>query len=90
MVYYKPVKITIDTSSLAGVIINKVVRYYSLPDSIMTNWGLAFTSKFLSSLCYYLKIKWKLSTAFFLQTDSQTERQNSSMEAYFCTFVNFE
>ena len=37
MVHYKPVKITIDVSGLAKVIINVIVRYYSLFDSIITN-----------------------------------------------------
>ena len=41
-------------------------------------------------LCYFLGIKKKLSTAFHPQTDSQTERQNSTMEAYLKAFVNWE
>lgn len=57
---------------------NVVVRHQGLPDSIV---------KFLSSLCYFLGIKF---TAFHPQTDGQTERPNSRMEAYLRTFVNFE
>ena len=90
MVFYKPVKVTIDAPSLTKVIINVVVRHHSLPDSIVTDRGLLFTLKFWSSLCYFLDIKRRLSTAFYLQTDGQTERQNSTMEAYLWTFVNFE
>ena len=37
MVYYKPVKVTIDALGLAKVIINMVVRHHSLSDSIVTN-----------------------------------------------------
>ena len=51
---------------------------------------MLFTSKFWSSLCYFLGIKKKLSTAFHPQTDGQTERQNSTMEAYLRAFVNWE
>ena len=82
MVHYKPVKITIDTPGLAKVIIDVVVRHHGLPDLIVTDRGLLFTSKFWSSLYYFLGIKRKLSTAFHPQTDGQTERQNSTMEAY--------
>ena len=83
MVHYEPVKVTIDTPGLAEVIIDVVVRYHGLPDLIVTDRGSLFTSKFWSSLCYFLGIKRKLLTAFYPQTDGQTERQNSTMEAYF-------
>ena len=90
MVYYKPVKVTIDTPGLAEVIIDIVVKHHGLPDSIVTDRGSFFTSKFWSSLCYFLGIKWRLSTAFHPQTDNQIKRQNSTMEAYLQAFVNFE
>ena len=90
MVYYEPVKVTIDAPGLTEVIINVVVRHHGLPDSIVTDRGSLFTSKFWSSLCYFLGIKRRLSTAFHPQTDGQTERQNSTMEAYLRAFVNFE
>ena len=90
MVHYKPVKITINTSGLAEVIINVIVRHYGLPDSIVTNQGLLFISKFWLLLCYFLGIKRKPSTAFYLQTDGQTERQNSTIKTYFRAFINFE
>ena len=90
MVYYEPVKVTIDAPELVEVIIDVVIRHHGLPDSIVTDRGSLFTSKFWSSLCYFLGVKRRLSTAFHPQTDGQTERQNSTMEAYFRAFVNFE
>ena len=82
MVYYKLVKVTIDAPGLAEVIINVVVRHHGLPNSIVTDRGLLFTSKFWSSLCYFLGIKRKLYIAFYPQTDGQTKKQNSMMKAY--------
>ena len=35
MVYYEPVKVTIDTPGLAEVIINVVVCYHRVPESIV-------------------------------------------------------
>ncbi len=90
MVHYKPVKVTINALALAEVIIKALVQYYSLPDSIVSDQGSVFTLKFWSSLCYFLGIKRRLSTTFHPQTDSQTERQNSTIKAYLQFFVNFE
>ncbi len=90
MVHYEPVKVTINASALAEVIIEVVLRHHGLSDSIVSNRGSVFTPKFWSSWCYFLGIKRKLSTAFHPQTDGQTERQNSTMEAYLREFVNFE
>ena len=90
MVHYEPVKLTIDASGLAGVIIDVVMSYHGLPNSIMTDRVFLFTSKFWSLLCYFLDIKRRLFTAFYLQTDGQTERQNSTIEAYLRAFVNFK
>ena len=90
MVHYKPVKMTIDARSLAEVIIDVAVCYHSLPELINTNRGSLFTSKFWLLLYYFLSIKRRLSTAFHLQTGSQTKRQNSTIEAYLQAFVNFK
>ena len=90
MVQYEPVKVTIDAPGLAKVILDVVVWHHGLSDSMVTDRGSLFTSKFWSSLCYFLGIKRKLSTAFHPQTDGQTEKQNSTMKAYLQVFVNFE
>ena len=43
MVYYKLVKIMIDASGLAKVIIDVVVQYLNLPNSIITDQVSLFT-----------------------------------------------
>ena len=90
MVHYKLIKVIINPPGLAEVIINVVVRHHRLSDLIVINQGSLFTLKFWSLLCYFLGIKRKLSTAFYPQTDGQTKKQNSTMEAYLRAFVNFE
>ena len=74
MVHHEPVKVTIYAPGLAEVIIDVVVRHHGLPDSIVTDRSSLFTSKFWSSLCYFLGVKRRLSTAFHPQTDGQTEQ----------------
>ena len=90
MVHYKPVKVIINAPGLVEVIINVVVRHHGLPDLIIIDRRLLFTSKFWSSLYYFFGIKRRLSTTFHPQIDGQTERQNSTMEIYLQAFVNFK
>ena len=72
MVYYKLVEITIDILSFAEVIINLVVKYYCLPNLIVTNRELLFKSEIWSLLYYFLSIKQKLYIIFNLQMDGLT------------------
>ncbi len=90
MVHYELVKVTINAPGLTEVILDVVVRYHGLLELIVSDWGLVFTSKFWLSLCYFLGIKQRLSTAFHPQIDSQTKRQNSTIKDYLQAFVNFQ
>ncbi len=88
IVHYKPVKVIINAPGLAEVIIDVVVYYHRVLELIVIDQGSLFTSKFWSMLCYFLEIKKKLFTTFYPQTNSQTKRQNSIIEAYLRAFVN--
>ena len=90
MVHYEPVLTTLDAEQLAAVLIETVIKYHGLPNFIVTDRGSLFTLKIWSSLCYYLNVKRRLSTAFYPQTDRQTERQNSTMKAYLQAYCWFE
>ena len=69
MVHYELVQTTINVSGVAEVIIDVIIWYHGLYDSIVSDWGSVLTSKFWFSLCYFLDIKQKLSTTFHPQTD---------------------
>ncbi len=90
MIHYKPVKVTIDALSLVKVIFDVVIQYYGFLDSIISDHSSVFTSKFCLLLCYFLEIKQRLFTTFYLQTDGRTKKQNSIIEAYLRVFVNFK
>lgn len=74
IVHYEPVKVIINVFALTKVIIDTVVRYHDLSDSIVSDWGSVFISKFWFLLYYFLMIKRKLSIAFQPQINDQTER----------------
>ena len=66
IVYYKPVKIIINSLGLAQVIIDFVIWHHKLLNLIMTNKSSLFTSKIRLLLCYFFGIKQQLSTTFRL------------------------
>lgn len=90
MIYYKLVKVIIDIPKLVKVIINRVVWYHNLPNLIVNNRSSLFNLKFWLSLFYFFEIKQKIFIAFYPQTDSHTECQNSTMKAYLQVFINFK
>jgi len=56
---------------------DRIFHYHGLPETITLERGLQFVSRFWKHLCSYLKIDLYLSTAFYLQRESQTERMNT-------------
>lgn len=83
MVYYKPIKVLIDAPSLTEVIIDIVIRYYSLPNSIISDQGPIFNSKFWFSQCYFLGIKQKSLLHF---TYKQTVKAKDKITLWQPTF----
>jgi transposase InsO family protein len=89
MAKYTPVCKTIDAADLANIFHDTIVMTFGPPTSIVTDRGSLFTSHFWSSLCFYMKARRRLSTAFHPQTDGQTERQNQTLEHYLRCYANY-
>lgn len=66
IVYYKLVTTIIDVCGLVEIVIDVFVRQHVLLNFIINNKGTLFISKFCLSFCYYLGIKQKLFTTFYL------------------------
>ena len=89
---YIPVTKKIKADELADLLERKVVLRMGAgyPASIVSDRGTLFTAQFWSALCYHLKIKRNLSTAFHPQSDGQTERQNQTLEQYLRSYINYQ
>lgn len=74
IVYYESIKVIIDTLGLVKGIINMVVLYHNLFNTIVSNQGSVFMCKFWFFLSYFLGIKQKLSIIFYTQTNGQTKK----------------
>ena len=83
-----PVISTINAAELAELFYTEVELRFGAPEGIISDRGTLFTSQFWADLCYYSKIKRRLSTAFHPQTDGQTERMNQVLEHYLRCFIN--
>ena len=93
MALYFPVTKTVKAADIADILIDSVFTRFGFPNGIVSDRDPRFTSDFWSELCYYAKVKRRLSTAFHPQTDGQTERQNQTLQEYlraFCSLTQRE
>jgi transposase InsO family protein len=77
-------------SAFAHLFFEHVYRHFGLPDSIVSDRGSLFTSKFWETICGLLGIERRLSTAYHPQTDGQTERQNQNLEHYLRIYCSWD
>ena len=83
------VAITEGTSveGLARLLRDNVWKLYGLPESVVSDRGPQFAVELTKELNRMLGIKTKLLTAFYPQTDEQTERMNQELEQYLWFFI---
>ena len=67
---------------------DNVWQLHGLPESIISDRSPQFVAGLMRELNKMLGIKTKLSTAFHLQTDGQTERMNQELEQYLRMFID--
>ena len=61
---------------------------HGLPTSMTSNHGLQFVSKMWDFLCKLLRIKAKLSTAFYPETNGQSKNANQEIEQHLKSYIN--
>jgi len=82
-------KETYTAEQLARIVIDRLIRYYGIPSSFVTDRDKLFTLNYWKTLVTLIGIRYKLSTSFYLQTDGQTERMNQTLKAYLRHYVNY-
>ena len=88
MTLYISVIKNINAMKLIEIIDKRVNLQFDSSKEIVSNRDFIFTNSYWAKICFYLKIKRRLSIAFHSQTDEQTIRQNQAFEHYlrvFCT-----
>lgn len=90
MALFIPTTNEIDAEGTADLFIKHVFCFFGLPDNIVSDRGVTFTSKYMQAILAKLQLKQKLSTANHPQTDGQTERVNSILEQYLRCYINYQ
>uniref|UniRef100_A0A8C5LHK5 Gypsy retrotransposon integrase-like protein 1 n=1 Tax=Leptobrachium leishanense TaxID=445787 RepID=A0A8C5LHK5_9ANUR len=73
----------------ASLFLHNVFKIHGIPDSIVSDRGTQFTSRFWKAFCSLLRIQVSLSTAFHPQSNGQTERVNQTLEQYLRCFSTY-
>ena len=89
-VIYSSCNKTIDALGTAQLFIDHVWKRFGLPDTIISDRGPQFASKVFQEMTKLLKIDHRMSTAYHLQTDGETERVNQELETYLRIFCATE
>jgi len=79
-----------DIKELALTFVKEIWRLHGLPESIVFDRDTQFTSKFWTSLMQLLQVKLNLSTAFYPESDGQTERVNQTLEQYLRRYCSYQ
>jgi hypothetical protein len=88
MVLYCPTIKKATPSDLYNIVIDRLIQYFGPSRSITLDRGSLFLSYIWRDFCVAVQLKWRLSTSFHPQTDSQTERQNQTLETYLRMYCN--
>ena len=88
MVHFVSTTEKTSAEGLAQLFRDNVWKLHGLPKSIISDRGPQFTAGIMKELNEILGIKSKLSTAFYSQTNGQTERVNQELEQYLRMFIN--
>ena len=70
------------TEAIAELFFKHVVKYFGLPEDVVSDRDARFTGRFWTSLFNMMGSELKFSTANHPQTDGQTERVNALLEEY--------
>ena len=88
LLYLIPFNEKYTAEQLGFIILDRLIRYYGIPEALISNRDELFTSNYWKILMPLLGTKLKMSTAFHPTTDGQAERTNQTLEQYLRYYIN--
>ena len=90
MIRLKATTMNISLEGIAKIYRDDIWKLHRVPRKILSDRGLQFTSKFMEEFTKALGTKRQLLTAYYPQTDGQTERINQETETFLRHYVNYQ
>ena len=90
MIHLKATTMNVSSEGIAKIYRDDIWRLHGIPRKILSDRGPQFTSNFMKEFRKALGTKRQLSTAYHLQTDSQTERINQEIGTFLWHYVNYQ
>ena len=90
MAHFLPCIKVITSEEIVKVVMREVFRHHGLPDSIISDCGPQFVSKFWKHLLKMLKVTCNISSGYHPQTDGEAERTNQTLEQYLRCFLSYQ
>jgi len=87
-VHFIPTHTTVTAEGAARLFLHQVWKLHGLPKCVISDRRPQFVARFTKELYRLLGIKLASSTAWYPQTDRQTERVNQELDQYLQLFVN--
>ena len=88
MVHFVKCKTTINAEHTAQLFLENVFRLHGLPETLISDRGSIFVSRFWKEIWRALGMNLTYSTAYHPQTDGQSERTNRTLEQYLRQYVS--
>jgi len=87
-VHFVPTHTTVTAEGAVRLFLHHVWKLHSLPKCVVSDHGSQFVASFTKELYRLLGIRLSSSTAWYSQTDGQTERVNQELDQFLCLFIN--
>src|ERR1700749_790255 len=85
---FLPCNKTITAEGVAKLYGEKMLPFFGIPESVISDRDPRFTSKFATALCKNLGIGQHMTTAYHPQSDGQSEQANQRVELYLRIYRN--
>lgn len=88
MVHIAPTTEEVDTSGLAQLFVDHVIKHHGFPKEVLSDRGSTFVSTMWTEVMRITGTQQKLSSAYHPETDGQTERANRVIQEILRNYVN--